>query len=123
MRIWKIQKFQGSNTLSTLKWKSKKFVTPKPVSMAWVSVTTEGYPFTVSVYAEGTLIYKGTVSESGGTKTLAVTTPGSIGNSTIYESVMRLPSNVAKEWEVEIESQFNINELCLAESIDEIRGT
>ena len=119
----KIQKFQGSNTLSTLKWKSKKFVTPKPVSMAWVSVTAEGYPFTVSVYAEGTLIYAGTVTESSGTKTLAVTTPGSISNSTIYETVMRLPSNVAKEWEVEIESQFNINELCLAESIDEIRGT
>ena len=36
---------------------------------------------------------------------------------------MRLPSNVAKEWEVQIESQYNINELCLAESIDEIRGT
>ena len=119
----KIQKFQGSNTLSTLKWKSKKFVTPKPVSMAWVSVTAEGYPFTVSVYAEGTLIYAGTVTESSGTKTLAVSTPNGISNSTIYESVMRLPSNVAKEWEVQIESQFNINELCLAESIDEIRGT
>ena len=119
----KIQKFQGSNTLSTLKWKSKKFVTPSPTSMAWVSVTAEGYPFTVSVYAEGTLIYAGTVTESSGTKTLAVSTPNGISNSTIYESVMRLPSNVAKEWEVQIESQFNINELCLAESIDEIRGT
>ena len=119
----KIQKFQGSNTLSTLKWKSKKFVTPSPTSMAWVSVTAEGYPFTVSVYAEGTLIYAGTVTESSGTKTLAVSTPSGIDNSTIYESVMRLPSNVAKEWEVQIESQFNINELCLAESIDEIRGT
>ena len=119
----KIVKFQGSNTLSTLKWKSKKFVTPSPTSMAWVSVTAEGYPFTVSVYAEGTLIYAGTVTESSGTKTLAVATPSGINNSTIYESVMRLPSNVAKEWEVQIESQFNINELCLAESIDEIRGT
>lgn len=118
-----IAKFQGSNTLATLKWKSKKFVTPKPTSMAWVSVTAEGYPFTVSVYAEGTLIYAGTVTESSGTKTLAVSTPNGISNSTIYESVMRLPSNVAKEWEVQIESQFNINELCLAESIDEIRET
>ena len=119
----KIQKFQGSNTLSTLKWKSKKFVTPSPTSMAWVSVTAEGYPFTVSVWADGTLIYAGTVTESSGTKTLAVSTPSGISNSTIYESVMRLPSNVAKEWEVQIESQFNINELCLAESIDEIRAT
>ena len=119
----KIQKFQGSNTLSTLKWKSKKFVTPSPTSMAWVSVTADGDPFTVSVWADGTLIYAGTVTESSGTKTLAVSTPSGISNSTIYESVMRLPSNVAKEWEVQIESQFNINELCLAESIDEIRGT
>jgi len=119
----KVQKFQGSNTLSTLKWKSKKFVTPSPTSMAWVSVNAEGYPFTVSVWADGTLVYVGTVTESSGTKTLAVSTPGSISNSTIYETVMRLPSNVAKEWEVQIESQYNINELCLAESIDEIRGT
>ena len=118
----KIQKFQGSTTKSTLKWKSKKFVTPKPVSMAWVSVSAEDYPFTVSVFADGTLIYVGTVTESGGTKTLAVTTPSGISNSTIYETILRLPSNVAKEWEVQIESAKNINELCLAESIDEIRA-
>ena len=118
----KIQKFQGSNTLATMKWKSKKFVTPNPTSMAWVSVTAEAYPFTVSVWADGTLIYVGTVTESSGTKTLAVSTPGSISNSTIYETVMRLPSNVAKEWEVQVESTKNINELCLAESIDEIRS-
>ena len=118
----KIQKFQGNTTLSTMKWKSKKFVTPNPTSMAWVSVTAEAYPFTVSVWADGTLIYVGTVTESSGTKTLAVSTPGSISNSTIYETVMRLPSNVAKEWEVQVESTKNINELCIAESIDEIRS-
>ena len=118
----KIQKFQGNTTLSTMKWKSKKFVAPRPVGMSWVSVTAEAYPFTVSVWADGTLIYVGTVTESSGTKTLAVSTPGSISNSTIYETVMRLPSNVAKEWEVQVESTKNINELCIAESIDEIRS-
>jgi hypothetical protein len=118
----KIQKFQGSATLSTLKWKSKKFVTPKPVSMSWVSVSAEAYPFTVSVWADGTLIYVGTVTESGGTKTLAVTTPSGINDSTIVDTVMRLPSSIAKEWEVQIESTKNINSLCLAESIDELRA-
>ena len=118
----KIQKFQGNTTLSTMKWKSKKFVTPNPTSMAWVSVTAEAYPFTVSVWADGTLVYVGVVTESSGTKTLQVTTPSGISNSTIYETVMRLPSNVAKEWEVQVESTKNINELCIAESIDEIRS-
>ena len=98
-------------------------MTPSPTSMAWVSVSAEGYPFTVSVWADGTLVYVGVVTESSGTKTLQVTTPSGISNSTIYETVMRLPSNVAKEWEEQNESQYNINELCLAESIDEIRGT
>jgi hypothetical protein len=118
----KVQKFEGSNTLSTMKWKSKKFVTPRPTSMAWVSVTAEAYPFTVSVFGDGVLIYVGIVTESSGTKTLQVTTPSSISNSTIRETILRLPSIVAKEWEVQIESAKNINELCLAESIDEIRN-
>ena len=117
----KVQKFEGSNTLATMKWKSKKFVTPRPISMAWVSVTAEAYPFTVSVFGDGVLIYVGIVTESSGTKTLQVTTPSSISNSTIRETILRLPSIVAKEWEVQIESAKNINELCLAESIDEIR--
>jgi hypothetical protein len=105
-----------------MKWKSKKFVTPRPTSMAWVSVTAEAYPFTVSVFGDGVLIYVGIVTESSGTKTLQVTTPSSISNSTIRETILRLPSIVAKEWEVQIESAKNINELCLAESIDEIRN-
>ena len=118
----KIQKFQGSASLSTMKWKSKKFVAPRPVGMSWVSVTAEAYPFTVSVFADGTLVYVGVVTESSGTITLQVTTPSGISNSTIYETILRLPSVIGKEWEVQIESAKNINELCIAESIDEIRS-
>ena len=118
----KIQKFEGNTSLKTLKWKSKKFVAPRPVGMSWVSVTAEAYPFTVSVWADGSLIYVATVSESGGTKTLAVSTPSGISNSTIYETILRLPSSIGTEWEVQVESAKNINELCIAESIDEIRS-
>tara|TARA_X000001382_G_scaffold285_1_gene385 strand:+ start:1410 stop:3212 length:1803 start_codon:yes stop_codon:yes gene_type:complete len=118
----KIQKFEGNTSLKTLKWKSKKFVAPRPVGMSWVSVTAEAYPFTVSVWVDDSLIYVATVTESGGTKTLAVSTPSGISNSTIYETILRLPSAIGKEWEVQVESAKNINELCIAESIDEIRS-
>jgi hypothetical protein len=36
---------------------------------------------------------------------------------------MRLPATVATEWEVEVSGAVTINEICLAQSMDEIRGS
>lgn len=118
----KIKKFRGSSTAKTARWKSKKYVTPAPVSMGWVSVKADAYPVTVKVYGDGTLIAHYTISYSSNVYTQATTTPSGISNATLREPVMRLPATRAQEWEVEVSGAVDINEVCLAQSMDEIRG-
>ena len=118
----KIRKYRGGSSSNTLTFKTKKFVTPSPVSMAWVSVHAEAYPVTVKVYADGTLISSYTLSESAGVYTQATTTPSGISNGTLREPIMRLPAVVASEWEVEVSGAVTVNEICLAQSMDEIRA-
>jgi hypothetical protein len=227
-----IKKYRGSTTARTLTWKSKKYVTLKPLSMAYVSVDANVYPVVVKVYGDETLLahyalnlavtYVVTVVNSGGNKyvinggspaavltlqrgvtytfdqsdtsnsnhplrfktaadasysvgvvatgtpgqagakvvitvaadapsslkyyctvhglgmgntinvinqsgagtTLVQTTtvPTSISSTTLTESIMRLPSAFAQEWEIEV-SGTDINEVCLAQSMDEIRNS
>ena len=115
-----IVKYRGSTTSKTAKFKSKKFVTPAPVSMGWVSVHANEYPATVKVYGDGVLVADYTVTKSGSTYTQATTVPSGISNGTLREPIMRMPAVVAQEWEVQIEGT-DINEFCLAQSMDEIR--
>ena len=115
-----IVKYRGSATSKTAKFKSKKFVTPAPVSMGWVSVHANEYPATVKVYGDGVLIADYTVTKSGSTYTQATTVPSGISNGTLREPIMRMPAVVAQEWEVQVEGT-DINEFCLAQSMDEIR--
>ena len=116
----KIKKYQGGSTNNTLKFKSKKFVTPAPVSMGWVSVHADVYPVTVKVYGDGTLLAHYTLTKSGSTYTQATTVPSGISNGTLREPIMRMPSAVAQEWEIQVEGT-DINEFCLAQSMEEIR--
>lgn len=117
----KIEKYQGGTTNKTLRFKSKKFVAPAPVSMGWVSVHAEIYPVTVKVYADGTLIAHYVLSKSGDTYTQATTVPSNISNGTLVEPIMRMPATVATEWEVQVEGT-DINEFCLAQAMEEVRG-
>jgi len=48
--------------------------------------------------------------------------PSGISNGTIVEPVMRMPAVVAQEWEIQVEGT-DINEFCLAQSMDEVRGS
>lgn len=116
----KIKKYRGSSTSKTAIFKSKKYVTPAPVSMSWVSVHANEYPATVKVYGDGTLLAHYTVTKSGATYTQATTVPSNISNATLAEPIMRMPAVVAQEWEVQVEGT-DINEFCLAQSMDEIR--
>ena len=117
-------KWRGhASTLRTLTYKTKKFVTPAPTSMSWVSVDADTYPVTIKVYGDGTLIAHYVLSLSGAVFTQTTSTPGSISNATLTEPVMRLPATVAQEWEVEASGATIINEVCIAQSIDELRAT
>jgi hypothetical protein len=64
------------------------------------------------------------INQSGAGTTLVQTTtvPTSISSTTLTESIMRLPSAFAQEWEIEV-SGTDINEVCLAQSMDEIRNS
>lgn len=117
----KIKKYRGGSNNKTLSFKSKKFVTPSPVSMGWVSVHANTYPATVKVWGDGTLVAHYVVSQSGSTYTQATTVPSGISNGTLREPIMRMPAVIAQEWEVQVEGT-DINEFCLAQSMDEIRG-
>lgn len=117
-----IQKYRGSTTNKTATFKSKKYVTPAPVSMGWVSVHANEYPVTVKVYGDGTLIANYTLTKSGNTYTQDTAVPSSIGNVTLFEPTMRMPAVVAQEWEVQVEGT-DVNEFCLAQGMDEIRAS
>jgi len=116
----KIKKYRGSNTPRTLTFKSKKFVTPAPLSMGWVSVHANVYPVTVKVYGDGALVAHYTLSKAGANYTQATTVPSNISNGTLREPIMRMPAAVAQEWEVQVQGT-DINDFCLAQSMDEVR--
>ncbi len=116
----KIKKYRGGTTNKTLKWKSKQYVTPKPVSMGWVSVHAQAYPVTVRVWVDGTQIAVYSLSYSNNVYTQSVTVPSGASSGTLREPIMRLPAVVGQVWEVEVEGAVEIDEVCLAQSMDEI---
>lgn len=115
-----IKKFQGSNTNLTFNWKSKEFVMPKPISMGFAKVDAETYPVRVKVYGDGSVIYNAVIASSGSTFTVTGTTP-SFSSTAIPEPIVRLPASVHKTFAVEVEGATIVNEICVGESIDELR--
>jgi len=116
-----IKKFQGGSTNETFTWKSKEFVTAKPTSMGFAKVDAEGFPVTLKVYGDGTIIYNATISTSGSVYSVTGTTP-SFSATTIYEPIVRLPASMHRTFAIEIESANVVNEVCIGESIDELRS-
>ncbi|WP_291812766.1 hypothetical protein [Limnobacter sp.] len=115
-------KYRGGTTKKTMTFKSKTFVTPSPVSFGWISVDAEAYPVDVKVIADGTTIADYTISKAGNTYTQATTTPSSISDVDLQEPVMRLPATQGKEWEIEVSGSTTVNEVCIAQSIDEVKA-
>ena len=116
-----IKKFQGSATNETFTWKSKEFVTPKPTSMGFAKVDAEAFPVTLKVYGDGSVIYNATISTSGNVYSVTGTTP-SFSATTIYEPIVRLPASMHRTFAIEVSSAKTVNEVCIGESIDELRG-
>lgn len=116
-----IKKFQGGSTNETFTWKSKEFVPPKPTSMGFAKVDAESYPVTIKVYGDGSVIYNATISTSGSVYSVTGTTP-SFSATTIYEPIVRLPASVHRTYAIEVSSANTVNEICIGESIDELRA-
>ena len=117
----KIKKYRGSSAKRTLTFKSKKFVTPNPLSMGWVSVHANEYPVTVKVWGDGVLVAHYVLSKTYETYTQTTTLPTGISAGTLHQPVMRLPAVIAQEWEVQVQGT-DINEFCLAQSTDELNA-
>jgi hypothetical protein len=117
-----IVEYRNGTSPNTLTFKSKVFVTPYPISFSWMSVDAEAYPVELKVFGDGSLIAHYSISSSGNTFTQTTTVPSSISNATLQEPVMRLPSTVAKEWEIQVSGTTTINEVCIAQSIDEVKA-
>ena len=116
-----IKKFQGGSTDQTYTWKSKDFVPPKPTSMGFLKVDAEAFPVTLKVYGDGVVIYHAVIAAAGSAFTVTGTTP-SFSAVTIQEPVVRLPASMHKDFAIEVSSAKIVNEVCIAESIDELRG-
>jgi len=119
--------YRGGNTNRRCVWKSKKFVTPKPVSMGWVHIEADSYPTTdqnrVRVWADNVLVadYEISYSLANSGYIQQTSVPPNIANGVLREPVMRLPAVLAKEWEVEVSSVVPVNAVCLSQSADEIQ--
>lgn len=116
-----IKKFQGSGTSLTYNWKSKEYVPPKPTSMGFAKVQAEAYPVRIKVYGDGSVIYNALIATSGSSYTVTGTTP-SFSSTSITEPIVRLPASVHTSFAIEVEAATTINEVCIGESIDELRA-
>ena len=116
-----IKKFQGGGSNLTFNWKSKEYVMPKPTSMGFVKVDAESYPVRVKVYGDDSVIYNAQISTSGSAYSVTGTTP-SFSATSIPEPILRLPASVHKTFAVEVEGATIVNEICVGESIDELRS-
>ena len=81
---------------------------------------------TVKVYGDGTLFYHASINVSGNDLAYRVTTTTPTISSPydvvdIPEPIVRLPGGKYSTFAIELSSATTINEVCIAESIDEIR--
>lgn len=98
-----VKKWNGSSTELSYTWKSKKYVSPKPVNMAVAQVAAEDYnDVTLKLYADGVLKHTETITN---------------GNA------FRLPAGyLAKNWEIELTGKSRVTEAFIAESIRELQS-
>ena len=89
-------------------------------SFGFAKVEAEEYPVTLKIYGDGSVIYNATISTSGSGFSVTGTSP-SFSATAIPEPVVRLPASVHKTFAFEIESAKVVNEVCLGESIVELK--
>ena len=124
-----VEKFDDSSRddKRTATFKSKELPLPSPTSMNFVKVEADSYTGSgvrVKVFGDGTEIFDATITDTEPSTGLVATgsAPTSFSATTILEPILRLPTGVHKVYQVEIISANTVHEVCLAESIDELRA-
>lgn len=117
-----IVEYRGGSGSRTLTWRSKELFLPYPQDMAYIRVDAEAYPVTVRVYLDDTKIADYAISKAGSTYTATVTTPASISPVTSHEPIFRLPGTIGSKWEIEVESANRVNEVAIAQTVEELKS-
>ena len=98
---------------------------PKLTCMGFVKVEAESFAspgITVKVFGDGTEIYEATITASGSAFSVTGAAPTSFSATTISEPVLRLPASKHKTFAVEVSGAQIVNEIAIAESMQELRG-
>ena len=82
-------------------WKSKKFSMPRFLGFAAAKVEAESYNLTAKFYADGTLIHTQTVTS---------------------RDPFRLPPIQGRDWEVQVETAYEVFSIAMAESVEELKS-
>ena len=104
--------------------------------MSYVSVHADEYPLydsgasatpklEIAVAADGVEIFKANLAKTAAPNSVLyqeTTTPSGVADFILYESIMRLPSVLGIEWEITITGDKPVNEVCLAQSTQEMKA-
>lgn len=91
----------GYGSTKTYTWRSKKFTMPQIMGFACAQLEAEGYGMTMKFYADGDLIHTQTVTS---------------------REPFRLPAKVGRDWEVQIEGNYEVFSMAVANSMTELAG-
>lgn len=134
---WEIVPFQTGDTNKTTLWKSKQYVTEAHTSMAWLSISADwadGVPVETTVYVDDVKLFDATFTSSTRTDQVktwkievvtydALGVPSNSGTeAAAAEPTTRMPPYAGREFEVEISSIIEVDEIVIASTVDEIRG-
>ena len=125
-----IKEFQGDSAnergyqtgVNGATYKSRIFVS-QPTSMGALKIVAQGYPVHFKVWADGECIADQTMVYDSLTKQYSIltsTTPSGATGTLGASPIARLPANHGTEWEVEVNSAHEIDEVVLASTVAEL---
>ncbi len=125
-----IKEFQGDSSnergyqtgVNGATYKSRIFVS-QPTSMGALKIVAQGHPVHFKVWADGECIADQTMVYDSLTKQysiLASITPSGATGTLGASPIARLPANHGTEWEVEVNSAHEIDEVVLASTVAEL---
>lgn len=89
----------GAGSATNYVWRSKVFTLPSETSFSCMQVEAETYPLTAKIYADGSLLHTQNVTS---------------------RNMFRLPSILARDWEVELTGNDEVFNVVLAQSGEEL---
>ena len=126
-----LKKFQGDPNVrdywlgtAGATYKSRIFVS-QPTSMGALKIVAQDYPVEFKVWADGECIAEQTMVYDSSTSQYSIltsTTPSGATGNLGASPIARLPANHGTEWEVEVSSEYEIDEVVLASTVAELNA-